>query len=119
MPIRQISPYRWPSGDNRPIATLALDPAELTARYGLVFEEDWDNLDYLQRAAIELADGTPAWLMRHRGDPHPGTVVYVDAAAHFGKARNLVLQSLNLTPAAFSWVAPDPEPAATSARRAS
>ena len=119
MPVRQIAPYRWPSGDNRPIATLALDPAELTARYGLVFEEGWDNLDYLQRAAIELADGSQAWLMRHRGDRSPGTVVYVDAAADFGRARNLVLQALELTPAAFIWVAPDPEPAATSTRRAS
>ncbi len=49
--------------------------------------------------------------MRHRGDPAPGAL---------GRARGLVLQALDsLTPAAFSWVAPDPESAATSARHAS
>ncbi len=119
MPVRQIPPHRWPSGDNRPVMTLALDPAALMARYGLVFEDGWDNLDYVQRAAIELADGSQAWLMRHRGDPAPGTVVCVDAGVDFGRARGLVLQALDLTPAAFSWVAPDPESAATSARHAS
>lgn len=119
MPVRQIPPHPWPSGDNRPIATLALEPAALKARHGLVFEDGWDNLDYVQRAAIELADRSQAWLVRHRGDPAPGTVVYVDAAADFGRARDLVLQALDLTQAAFSWIAPDPEPVAPSARRAS
>lgn len=119
MSVRQIPPHRWPSGDNRPIATLALDPAALTARYGPVFEDSWDNLDYVQRAAIELADGSQAWLMRHRGDPAPGTVVYVDAEVDFGRARAFVLQALDLTSAAFSWVAPDPESATTAARRTS
>ena len=116
MHVHQVSPHeRWPSGDYRPITMLTLEPAELQVRYGLTFEDGYDNLDYYKRAAIELADGCQAWFMRHRGNPVPGTIVYVDANVDPALARGLVLQSLGLTEADFSWVAPTPEAPATPA----
>jgi hypothetical protein len=85
---------------------LFLEPDALAARYGFRFEEGYDELDYFERAAIELAEGTQAWLMRHRGNPVPGTIVFVDAAADPAGARALLQQALGLTEVDFRWVAP-------------
>ncbi len=54
--VRQIAPYRWPSGYDFAIAALEYEPEELTRRYGLVFESLSDDLGEYRRAAIELAE---------------------------------------------------------------
>lgn len=87
-------------------------PGELAARYRLVFEEDADDLDTYQLAAIELADASQVWLMRHRGNPTPGTVVYADAHADAERTRRLLADAFGLRKGDFRWVAPPAEVAA-------
>jgi hypothetical protein len=46
MRVQQVSPWKqWPSGDSRPIAVLPFGLADLSARYGLEYEEGIDDLD--------------------------------------------------------------------------
>ena len=113
--VRQITPYRWPSGIEFAIAVLACEPEDLARRYGLEFESRTDDLGEYKRAAIELDDGSQCWLMRHVDDPSPGTNVFVDANADHARARELVLHALDLTEASFSWINPHTSGTASSA----
>lgn len=107
MHVPQVRPDdRFPSGDGRPLATLRFSPEELATRFGLTFEEDYDDLDWFDLAAIALPDRSQAWLMRHRGNPEPGTTVYVDASAHPARTKELVQQVLGLADEDFCWIAP-------------
>ena len=115
MRVRQVLPHEyWPSGDSRPIAMLALEPDELASGYGFAFEEGYDALDYFKRAAIALADGSQVWLMRHRGNPVAGTIIYADAAADPSRVRGLLAHALGLDEADFLWTAPNSEALAAS-----
>jgi hypothetical protein len=115
--VRQVQPRaEWPSGDSRPIAVLPYDLPELSARYGLEYQEGIDDLDRYRLAAIELTDGEQAWLHKHDSDPNPGTVVYVDAASDVWEAQSLLLAALGLDRGALLWAAP--VPALAEARKA-
>ncbi len=104
----QVHPYSlWPSSSGWAIAVLRLTPDELAACYGFTLEEGVDGLDNYRRVAIALPDGSQAWLMRHIGNPFPGTAVYVDSGVNFDQARALVLEVLGLTPDAYNWVSPE------------
>ena len=116
MPVRQVPPHQhFPSGDSRPLVVLTGEPRELAARYGLSFEESKDDFDAFQFAAIALADGSQAWLLKYRGDPNPGTVVYADASADFAHAKALLTQALELADEDILWVSPFVVAPATSA----
>jgi hypothetical protein len=105
--MRQVHPWaRWPSGDSRPLSVLPFDLPELTARYGLAFQEEIDDLGPYRFAAIALDDGQQAWLSRHGGDPNPGTVVLVDATADIEHTLALLLDVLNLERDSLLWTAP-------------
>lgn len=105
--IQQVQPWkRWPSGDSRPIAVLPFDIVELSKRYGLMFQEGIDDLDSYRLAAIRLSTGAQAWLVRHDGDPNPGTVVHADAAADVWEAQSLLLEALGIERDALLWAAP-------------
>lgn len=107
MRLRQVVPHEhWPSGDGRPLAVLRLEPAQLATRYGLRFDAGYDNLDAYQRAALAMPGGNQVWLVRHRGDPEPGTVAYVDAAQELLQAKAFLMQTLGLVTADFRWMAP-------------
>ncbi len=117
MPVRQVTPHqRFPSGDSRALVMLTGEPRELAARYGLSFEEGEDDFDAFQLAAIALADGSQAWLLKYRGEPTPGTVVYVDAGADFAQAKALLAQALELTDEDILWVSPFVAAPATSGK---
>ena len=103
----QVPPVIWPSGAAWAIAVLGFEPDELAARYGFTLEEAVDTLGDYHRVAIALPDGSQAWLMRHVGNPAPGTAVFVDEGVNFDRAREFVLQVLGLTPDAYSWVSPE------------
>jgi hypothetical protein len=102
--IQQVTPQRvWPSGDARPIAVLDLGPDDLEQRFGLTFEEGFDDLDNYRLAALALDDGSQAWLLRHQGNPEPGTVIFADAAADAIATRRLVLGILDLDDRHVTW----------------
>lgn len=108
MAIQQAQPLKhFPSGDSRALLELATDPSDLTARLGLTFEERCDDLDRYRLAAVALADGSQAWLVKYRGEEDAGTTVYVDAAADPIATKTLVLGALALSDADVRWLAPD------------
>lgn len=107
MAVRQVQPHgHFPSGDRRALLEVALDPADLADRYGLSFEEELDDLDRYQRAAVALPDGSQAWLIKYRGEAGTGTTVYVDAAADPGETKRLLLRMLALAEKDLSWAGP-------------
>ncbi len=109
MKVRQVNPHKhWPSGDSRPIAVLPFDVADLSARYGLTFEEGIDDLDRFRRAAIELDNDQQAWLTKYEGDRSPGIVVLVDSGNDVEEAQSLLGKALGLKRDAFLWLAPVP-----------
>ena len=108
MHVRQVRPHHhFPSGDSRALVELRFDPEELAARYGLTFAEDYDDLDWFELAAIELGDGSQAWLTKYRGEQEPGTTVYVDAGADPVAAKEQLARALGLGDEDFCWVAPE------------
>jgi len=102
--IHQVAaPARFPSGERRPVAELALEPAELTDRYSLEFGDGDDGLDYFRAAAIELPSGQQFLLLRYRGAPTSGTMVYADVGADPAACRKELLGELGLTEADLTW----------------
>lgn len=97
----------FPSGDSRPIAVLADEPAALAKRFGLRFAEGHDDLDQFRYAIVELGGDRQAWLYKHRGDPNPGTVVRIDANADPAAARQALTAKLSLAAGDVLWWLPD------------
>jgi hypothetical protein len=60
-----------------PIAEVRLEPDQLAARTGLIFQDTFDGLDYLKLAVVDLDSGQRIALVRHRGRPlPPGTLIH-------------------------------------------
>lgn len=101
--LQQADRQPWPSGTGKAIAVLRLGPEELTARYSLRFVEDYDNLDYYVASGVRLPSGRRVVLLRHRGNPDPGTVVEADSRDNSSEARRELLDALGLAEEAFAW----------------
>jgi hypothetical protein len=102
--VKQVAPHAFfPSGDGRAIAMLRFEPNELAQSHGLTFERGTDDFDAYQLAAVKLADGSQAWLMRYQGNPVPGTVVYAGSAVDPTEAQRLVGDALGLEISDLSW----------------
>jgi hypothetical protein len=101
--VKQLSGDQWPHGDPRPLAVLPWEPEDMP----LSFEDTVDDLDYVQEATIELADGWQFGLRRHRGAPMRGVAVYVVTdEAHMAGALRSLLQALGLRREQLAWVSP-------------
>ncbi len=99
MRIHQVAPWNeWPSGDSKPIAVLPGEPAELSARFGLLFDRRVDDLGPYRLAAVDLHNGTQAWISRHDDDPNPGSVVFVDASLDVKRALTRLAKLFGLSP---------------------
>ena len=109
--VHQVKPYRqWPSGDSLPLAVLRHSPAELSQRYGLIFDEDHDDLDSYRLAAIQLPKLGQVWLMHYRGEPEGETTAFVDAQADFRCALQALIVLLDLSSGEIAWTSPLAEP---------
>ncbi len=102
--MEQIRLGRWPSGNSIPIAVIDLEPEELERRYGWVFVEDSDDLDYLRYAALALSTGEQILLSRHRGAPNRGTEVYADSDSAVGRIRDRFLAEMGLGLEDLNWM---------------
>lgn len=109
-PFTQV-PLRWdqlerglPSLSNEevpavPIVMVAADPSELEARYGLHFDDTFDNLDYVKVAVVQLNSGARLTLLVHRGNPVPSVeLCAVDASSVSVQGASLLARSLNVSP---------------------
>jgi hypothetical protein len=54
-----------------PITMIAADPADLECRWGIRFDDSFDNMDYVKVAVVQLRDGPRLTLLfhLHRGSP--------------------------------------------------
>jgi hypothetical protein len=71
--IQQIPLHQMERGLAQPVATLNLEPAEISSRLGVKFETTRDDLDDLDAAVIQSAGGRQFALVRHRHQPQAGT----------------------------------------------
>ena len=74
-----------------PITMIAADPADLESRWGIRFDDSFDNLDYVKVAVVQLQDGRRLTLLVHRGSSVPGIeLCAVDASpASYDAAQTL------------------------------
>lgn len=105
--IQQIPLEQMARGLARPVATLILEPAEITSRSGLTFEAAHDDLDELQAAVFRVATGQEFALVRHRHQPQPGTDILINETSRdLGAALRDALQGLQLEPRELRWTHP-------------
>lgn len=100
----QIEATPWPSGYAEAIAVVRLQPEQFTRAFGLRFSEGSDNLDSYEAAPLRLRSGRLLGLLRHVGDPGPGTKVYADAADDFVGALREFLDAFDLSADDLSWM---------------
>src|SRR5437763_194992 len=88
-----------------PLTMIAAEPADLESRWGLRFDNSFDNLDYVKVAVVQLQDGPRLTLLRHRGSPVPAIeLCAVDASpASYDAAQTLVTM---LSPLEIIWWRP-------------
>ena len=103
-PFTQTEPTPWPSGHGEAAAVVARSPEALAARYGLQFFEGNDNLDAYVAAAIRLSSGRRLGLLRHCGNPSPGTELHADARDDFLDAIREFLDAFELSADDLAWV---------------
>jgi hypothetical protein len=104
-PVHQIASPAFTRGGLGYAAILALEPPELSARYGLVFENGVDDLDYYRRAAIQLAGNRWVGFMSYVRGPDPGTPVFSDASFDTGAVARLLFAELDLWGNEILWSA--------------
>ena len=104
MPLGEL---RRPSGIDRAVAVLRAEPADLTARYGLRFERDFDNLAYHWAAAVRLPSGRSVLFIRYDGSPQPGTEVLADGAESPVAIWAEFSEAFSLDGSAATWRADD------------
>jgi predicted nucleotide-binding protein len=105
--IQQIPLGKMERGLARPIATLKLEPSEITRRLGVEFETTRDDLDELDAAVICSGTGRQFALVRHRHQPGPGTDILTnerspDLSADLRDA----LHVLQFDPKELRWMHP-------------
>jgi len=100
----QIDSPSWPSGYPQAIAVVTIQPELFTKAFGLKFSEGHDNLDRYVAAAIRTPSGRTLGLLRHLGDPGPGTQVYADSGDDFVGALREFLDAFDLSVEDLSWM---------------
>ena len=88
-----------------PITMIAADPADLESRWGIRFDDSFDNLDFVKVAVVQLQDGPRLTLLFHRGSPGPSIeLCAVDSSpASYDAAQTLVTM---LSPHGIIWWRP-------------
>jgi hypothetical protein len=102
--ITQVRPAPWPSGYGEIIAMLDVAAESLAARYNLKWFEGTDNLGDYDAVIVQVASGRRLGLVRHHGDPEPGTEVHADVNDDVRDAVRELLQALELPEDVVTWM---------------
>jgi hypothetical protein len=105
--IEQLPASGWPTGQTQLLMLTHVRPEELAEKFGLVFEDDVDDLSYVKLAVVRGSFGI-AGLMARDPAPFEGVLVYVDRDVDLVSVRAAVMSELGLTGSDISWDATDP-----------
>jgi hypothetical protein len=92
-----------------PIATLSLDISQIVAKNPtLIFQDSWDDLDYLKYCMVEVVSGSKVALVSHNGSPVPGIDICINPKED-NLSRLLVsaLCHIGMTTQDLTWMHPD------------
>lgn len=106
----QVYDGRWPSGIDKALAVLRLEPEDLEPRYGVRFTPGCDDLDEFREAALRLHSGRPVLLMRYRRSPGPGTLVSIDDGDDASEALEELRDALELPARDLTWISDEVRP---------
>lgn len=102
--VTQVEGGRWPSGDSHALATLPLEPDEISERLPVTFSRQRDDLgDYLA-VAIKTVAGRLLLFVRYLEVPSPGVTVFVDADDDLAEALDEVLYILRVRRELLLWI---------------
>ena len=105
--FQQIPLQQMERGLARPVATLRLEPAEISKRVGLKFETAKDDLDDLEAALFKARTGRQIALVRHRHQPNRGTDILINERSRdLNAAVRDALQALNFEAHDLQWTNP-------------
>lgn len=104
MAIEQVPSAEWPTGENRPLLVMLFAPEELAETFGLVFDDDEDDLGPLKLAVVRVSFGVAGLIWRIDA-PFEGTIVYVDEAADLESTYRAVVNEFGLTSSDIGWAA--------------
>lgn len=105
--LHQIPLNQMERGLALPVATLRLEPAEITNRLGFKFETARDDLDDLEAAAFSGPSGNQFALVRHRHQPNPGTDILInEKLVDLSAALRDALKALRFEPRELRWMHP-------------
>jgi hypothetical protein len=83
-----------------------LEPPDITARYGITFTRDFDDLDYFFVSVVRTATGRLIGLRRYRGATPGTTEVCISSSDSADEARAELQRMLNLPPDVLVWIDP-------------
>ncbi|HEX6748382.1 MAG TPA: hypothetical protein VF092_13885 [Longimicrobium sp.] len=106
-PFTQVEPTPWPSGHGDVIAVVRLEPWLFSKAFDISFFDGSDNLDAYTAAAIRLRSGRILGLLRHVGDPSPGTEIHADADDNPLNALREFLDAFDLCADDLRWLRHD------------
>lgn len=107
--FEQVSRGRWPTGIDKPIATLRAEPEEIARRYPVRFTRGHDELDGFHEVGLRLRSGRNVLLMRYLRSPGPGTTVSVDADDDATAALRELRETLSIGRREVIWVSDEVE----------
>jgi len=94
MTLKQTRLARFPSGDSKPIAVPAAEPASLERLVGLTFSSGLDDLGNYQFVAVQARPRETVLLIRYQDNPFPGTEVLADRLSDSGTVLANLLDAL-------------------------
>jgi hypothetical protein len=105
--FQQIPLQQMERGLARPVATLRLEPAEISKRVGLKFETAKDDLDDLEAALFKARTGRQIALVRHLNQPNRGTDILINERSRdLNAAVRDALHALNFEAHDLQWTNP-------------
>ena len=109
--FEQVDVGRWPSGIDKALAVLRLEPEELEPRYGVRFTPGRDDLDEFREAGLRLHSGRPVLLLRYQRSPGPGTMVSIDDGDDANEALSELRAAFGLSARDLTWISDEARPA--------
>lgn len=95
----------WPSGNDKPVMRLVMEPDELSRKFNLTFIKEKDDLDSFEASHVYIEEVGFVVFMRHENAPQRGTPVYVDSEVNLSSASRIILETLQLSEIDTNWMA--------------